>query len=75
MATHACTSHITATQARMLSEEAAVMVLDHKGHLLFATDKLAALLGHPVSALVKMELSALLPQPYCQIHGTWFKVR
>jgi hypothetical protein len=50
------------------------MVVDHKGRLLHATAKLATLLGQSVSNLVKMELSTLLPQPICQMHGAWFKV-
>jgi hypothetical protein len=27
-----------------------------------------------LAALTRMELNALLPQPFCQIHGAWFKV-
>lgn len=63
-----------ALQATVLSDDAAVMALDRRGRITFATDRLAAMLGYPVSALVKMDLSALLPQPYAQLHGAWFKV-
>jgi hypothetical protein len=58
----------------VLSESAATLVLDHKARVVYATDKLATMLGYPVASLLKMELGALLPQPYCQMHGTWFKV-
>jgi hypothetical protein len=58
----------------VLSESAATLVLDHKARVVYATDKLAAMLGYPVASLLKMELGALLPQPYCQMHGAWFKV-
>jgi hypothetical protein len=58
----------------VLSESAATLVLDHKARMVYATDKLATMLGYPVASLLKMELGALLPQPYCQMHGTWFKV-
>ena len=61
-------------QACVLSDSCAVMALDSRGHVAFATDKLAAMLGYPVSTLVKMDLSTLLPQPYCHMHGAWFKV-
>lgn len=61
--------------ARVLTESEAVMVVDHKGRILFATDKLANLLGHPMAKLTKLELNNLIPQPICQMHGAWFKVR
>ena len=61
-------------QARVLSDSCATMALDHKGRVVYATDKLAAMLGYPVTSLVKMDLNALLPQPYCQMHSAWFKV-
>jgi hypothetical protein len=32
------------------------------------------MLGYPPSALAKMPLDLLLPQPYCQMHGACFKV-
>jgi len=60
--------------ARVLAEATAVMVVDHKGRIIHANTKLASLLGHTVPNLTKMELKALLPQPYCQMHGAWFKV-
>jgi hypothetical protein len=61
-------------QAAVLSESAATLVLDHKVRVVYVTDKLATMLGYPVASLLKMELGTLLPQPYCQMHGTWFKV-
>ncbi|WIA34672.1 hypothetical protein OEZ86_012986 [Tetradesmus obliquus] len=58
-------------QAAVLSESAATLVLDHKARVVYATDKLAAMLGYPVASLLKMELGALLPQPTCQIYKPW----
>lgn len=51
------------------------MVIDHKGRILHASAKLANMLGHAATNLMKMELTSLLPQPICQMHGAWFKVR
>lgn len=62
-------------QARMLVESQATMALDYKGRLVYATDKLSTMLGYPAANLMKMELNALLPPPYCQMHGAWFRVR
>lgn len=61
-------------QATVLSECSAVMALDQGGRITYANDKLAAMLGYPATALVKMDLSALLPPLISQLHGTWFKV-
>uniref|UniRef100_A0A383VUJ6 PAS domain-containing protein n=1 Tax=Tetradesmus obliquus TaxID=3088 RepID=A0A383VUJ6_TETOB len=58
--------------AAVLSESAATLVLDHKARVVYATDKLAAMLGYPVASLLKMELGALLPQPTCQLYKPWF---
>jgi PAS domain-containing protein len=58
-------------QAAVLSESAATLVLDHKARVVYATDKLAAMLGYPVASLLKMELGALLPQPCCQLYKPW----
>jgi hypothetical protein len=55
----------------VLSESAATLVLDHKARMVYATDKLATMLGYPVASLLKMELGALLPQPYCQLYKPW----
>jgi hypothetical protein len=60
--------------AHVLTEPTAVMVLDHKGRIQHATAKLAGLLGYPVSKLRSLDFDTLLPQPICQMHGTWFKV-
>jgi PAS domain-containing protein len=64
-----------ALQARLLTEAGAVMVVDHKARLVYASNQLANMLGYPPSALAKMPLDLLLPQPCCQMHGAWFKVR
>jgi PAS domain-containing protein len=58
-------------QAAVLSESAATLVLDHNARVVYATDKLATMLGYPVASLLKMELGALLPQPYCQLYKPW----
>jgi hypothetical protein len=55
----------------VLSESAATLVLDHKARVVYATDKLATMLGYPVASLLKMELGALLPQPTCQLYKPW----
>jgi hypothetical protein len=55
----------------VLSESAATLVLDHKARVVYATDKLATMLGYPVASLLKMELGALLPQPHCQLYKPW----
>eukprot|EP00879_Flechtneria_rotunda_P013062 GHRR01013642.1.p1 GENE.GHRR01013642.1~~GHRR01013642.1.p1 ORF type:complete len:1083 (+),score=308.01 GHRR01013642.1:2122-5370(+) len=60
-------------KARVLVESAPIMVLDHKGRIVYATDRLANMLGHSVTNMYKMDLNALLPQPYCQMHAAWFK--
>lgn len=51
------------------------MVVDHKARLVYTSDQLASMLGYPQSALAKMPLALLLPQPYSQMHDAWFKVR
>jgi PAS domain-containing protein len=58
-------------QAAVLSESEATLVLDHKARVVYATDKLATMLGYPVASLLKMELGALLPQPTCQLYKPW----
>lgn len=44
-----------------------------QGRIIHATAKLGALLNHPPAALSRMDLNALLPQPFSQMHGAWFK--
>jgi hypothetical protein len=63
-----------ALQARVLSEQAPAFVLSHHGQVLFATQKFADMLGYTTTALTKMDLSALLPQPFSSMHGAWFQV-
>lgn len=65
---------VFAWQAQLLSCAGDVMALNQKGRLVYVTDRLAGMLGYPPSALVKMDLNALLPPPFSQIHGSWFKV-
>lgn len=51
------------------------MVVNHKGRLVYATSALGALLGFPVKALVAMDLQAIIPPPYSQLHTGFLKVR
>jgi len=53
-----------------------VMVTDHRGRIMYATNKLATFLGFPDSkSIVKTEFANYLAQPYRQLHGGWLKVR
>eukprot|EP00775_Hariotina_reticulata_P007054 gene7054-7268_t len=59
--------------ARVLSEQAPAFVLSHHGQVLFANQKFADMLGYTTTALARMDLNALLPQPFSSIHGAWFQ--
>ena len=60
---------------RLLVEEQALMVVDHKGQIRYATNQLASLLGHPVSGLLGMPLTTVIPPPYAQLHAEWLKMK
>lgn len=58
----------------MVSESQATMAIDHRGRVVYATEKLSCMLGYPRSSLLKMDMNNLMPPPYSQMHGAWFRV-
>lgn len=62
---------------RCISDSLALMVTDAKGRIGFATSNLATMLGYNVRSLSDggMNLNALLPLPYSQLHAGYMKVR
>lgn len=60
---------------RCLSESVALLVTDAKGRIGFANSQLGAMLGYAPRTLTDgMNMSALLPPPYAQIHSGFMKV-
>jgi hypothetical protein len=62
-------------QIQCLSDTASILVVSHKGAILFVGNQLASMLGYSVKALLKLPLKALMPQPYSSLHDSWMKVR
>ena len=52
----------------------AVMTVDHRGRIVYATSQLGALLGYGARQLAAMELAAVVPPPYSQLHAGFMKV-
>lgn len=52
-----------------------LMVLDQRGKLTYATSQLADAVGYPVKTLSRMDVKAIVPSPYTQLHDIWMKVR
>jgi hypothetical protein len=52
-----------------------VLVADRKGRIVYVTNQLAQLLGHPVKQMVKMEFCKFMAQPFQQLHTKWMRVR
>ena len=52
----------------------ALMVISHKGKIAYATNALGTMLGIPTKQLMAMDLQAILPAPYSQLHGSFLKV-
>ncbi len=50
------------------------MVVDHRGRVCWGTSQLAELLGYPLKTLLGLELQAIMPPPYAQLHRTWMRV-
>jgi len=50
------------------------MVLDHRGRIVYATAALGALLGFSSKQLATMDLQAIVPPPYAQLHTGFLKV-
>eukprot|EP00877_Chromochloris_zofingiensis_P009836 jgi/Chrzof1/5105/Cz15g11180.t1 len=51
-----------------------LMVLDQRGKLTYATSQLADAVGYPVKTLSRMDVKAIVPSPYTQLHDIWMKV-
>ncbi|KIY97575.1 hypothetical protein MNEG_10388 [Monoraphidium neglectum] len=49
------------------------MVIDKKGRIQYATSALARMLGYPTAQLSMLELSAIVPPPYGQLHPGYMK--
>lgn len=64
---------ILVLNVRSVAPPGAVMVVDHKGRLVYASSALGALLGIPHKALAAMDLQSLIPPPYSQMHGSFLK--
>jgi PAS domain-containing protein len=59
-----------------LMEPSALLVTDAKGRIQFANTELGQIVGYRPQTLTEgMNLSALLPPPYAQLHATFMKVR
>ncbi|GBF92718.1 hypothetical protein Rsub_05087, partial [Raphidocelis subcapitata] len=58
---------------KCLAPSGALMVVSHKGHIMYATSALASLLGFPAKQLTCMDLQALMPAPYSQLHAGFLK--
>lgn len=59
-----------------LTEPSALLVTDAKGRIQFANTELGQIVGYRPQTLTEgMNLSALLPPPYAQLHTTFMKVR
>lgn len=52
-----------------------LMVTDRKGRITFVTSPFAAMLGYGPKAMRGMDISALMQQPFSQLHQTLIKVR
>lgn len=61
--------------AQCVVDAGALMVVDRRGRIPFATTQLASLLGFPLRSLINMELANLIPAPYGQLHAGFLKVR
>ena len=49
-----------------------LMVVDRLGGIVFATQRLAQVLGYSLRALLQMNFAALMPQPFKQMVGGWW---
>lgn len=68
------TQRILIVTMRRLAEATMMMVLDHKGHILYANSGLAKMLGHQLKILKTKDITAIMPQPYGLMHVKWLKV-
>lgn len=66
---------VNATRRQVPSLSGALMVVGAQGRIAYATGRLAEMLGYTATQLASMDLAALLPQPYSQLHARFLKVR
>lgn len=60
---------------RCLAEPSALLVTDAKGRIAFANSELGAMVGYNARTLADgMNMAALLPPPYAQLHAGLMKV-
>jgi hypothetical protein len=52
----------------------ALMVVNSKGRIVYATNALGVMLGVPVRALMAADLQSILPPPSSQLHSSFLKV-
>jgi transcriptional regulator of aromatic amino acid metabolism len=60
---------------RRLQEPRAVVAIDHRGCIAFATAAVSSILGHRPAELRGREFRALLCPPYNALHTKWLRVR
>lgn len=65
---------ILVMQVKCLADSMSMMVADHRGRIAFVTSKLCQMLGYSVKTLTNMDLQAILPPPFAQLHVGWMKV-
>ncbi|KAI8467685.1 MAG: hypothetical protein J3K34DRAFT_523567 [Monoraphidium minutum] len=51
----------------------AMMAVDNKGRIVYATTQLGVMLGYSARQVAAMELSAIIPPPYSQMHAGFMK--
>ncbi|KAI8474715.1 MAG: hypothetical protein J3K34DRAFT_518018 [Monoraphidium minutum] len=51
----------------------ALMVVSHRGRIVYTTGALGAMLGIPAKQLATMDLQAIVPPPFSQLHANYFK--
>jgi PAS domain-containing protein len=65
---------IAPQQPQVLANSGAMMVVDHRGRITYATNKLGAMLGLSAKQLAGRDLSSLMPVPISQLHGGFMRV-
>lgn len=65
---------ILISNIKCLTDSLAMMVVDSRGKICYATTPLATMLGHTVRNLSKMSFQGLIPPPHAQLHKHWMKV-
>jgi PAS domain-containing protein len=60
---------------RCLGDSSPMMVVDHKGRICYANSQLSSMLGYNAKVLSTLELNAIIPLPFAQMHTNWIKVR